>query len=144
MVRTMDAKAVVLSSFIVLALTLGASAGSLFSTKNIEPKLRLEFHAPPDSLNEVREFFVQFARAEGFTVADATPKMPWKDGRPVFNLELRQDDIVTVNIANIVATDQFLVFAYELKPNGTFASVASRLENSLKERWPSTRPYRGS
>jgi hypothetical protein len=134
---------IILSCCIITVMAVAVSADPLFTTTNMPPpRLRLEFDTHPNSNSEVHKFFVEFARAEGFKVADGTPKMPLKGGHPVFNLELRRGNTATVNVTNIVRSDQYLVFAYEPKPSAAFAGIASRLTNRLKEKWPNTEPYR--
>jgi hypothetical protein len=128
----------------MLAAAVGASAAPLFETRELPPpKLRLVIHTQPNNNAEVLAFFVQFAREEGFTVWDGTPQMPFKDGRPVFNLTLKRGLTAEVASTNIARADEYHVWAYEPEPNDEFAGIATRLADRLKEKFPDTKPYLG-
>ena len=130
----------------VVALAFAAHAGSADDDDvPMDPalKLRLEFQTEPKGADDVHAFFVRFARVEGLSFEDAGAKMPPKDGRSILFLALRKGDSIKVIVTNVVKIDQFLVAAYEYKPEASFDGIATRLTAQLKEKWPSTKPYKG-
>jgi|SRR5580704_8873115 hypothetical protein len=139
----MGSMRIFLSCCVIVAVAFAASAASLFTTTNTAPKLRLEFHIPANTDNDVLDFFVGFASSEGLTVEDAGAKMPPINGRRILFLALRKGGAVEVIVGNFLKDDQFLVSAYEHEATPAFTGIASRLTDQLKEKWPSTTAYRG-
>jgi hypothetical protein len=132
-----------LSVWTVATALLGARNDQLVRSENIAPTLRLEFYTSLNDGSKVRAFFVRFARNQGFSVTDWTSKMPWKDGRPVFNMQLRKRNSTTIKVNNILQDNRYFVFVYESRRDHETARISSQLTSQLQAKWRTTRPYGG-
>jgi len=112
---------------------------------NVPLKIRLEFRIKREELNELRTTLAQFAQNEQLTVNDIGAQMPPRQGRPLFHLELdRQDRSVRITVTNIRAEDRMFVWFYEYRAGSTLAEMDTKLEQVLREKWPTLAPYEGS
>jgi len=111
---------------------------------NAPLKIRLEFRIKTDELKELRSVLQQFAQTEHFAVNDIGARMPPRHGRPLFYLELDQGDSLKVTVTNIRAEERMFVWFYELESGSNLQKVDARLEQILRERWPTLAPYEGS
>jgi hypothetical protein len=127
-------------------LSIGAPvlAQQIFPSANVSAKIRLEFRIKPDELKELRGVLVQFAETEHFVVNDIGARMPPRHGRPLFYLELDQSNSIKVTVINIRAEDRMFVWFYEFESGSNLQNVDARLEQILRERWPTLAPYEGS
>jgi hypothetical protein len=82
--------------------------------------------------------------AEWLTVNDIGAQMPPRHGRPLFWLELNQDDAIKVIVTNIRAEDRMFVWFYQLQPGSDLKDIESKLEEVLRRQWPTLAPYEGS
>jgi hypothetical protein len=64
-------------------------------------KVRLEFRVRPDELHELRSVLLSFAAEERLTVNDVGTRIPPKQERPLFHIELEQGASVQVVVTNI-------------------------------------------
>jgi hypothetical protein len=111
---------------------------------NLSAKKRLEFRIKPEEIQELRSVLVQFAHSERLTVNDIGAQMPPRRGRPLFHLDLDQDDSIKVTVTNIRAEERMFVWFYELQSGSNLAEIDSKLEHVLSEKWPTLAPYEGS
>jgi hypothetical protein len=127
-------------------LSIGAPvlAQQTFLFANVSAKIRLEFRIKPDELKELRGVLEQFAETEHFVVNDIGARMPPRHGRPLFYLELDQGNSIKVTVINIRAEDRMFVWFYEFESGSNLQNVDARLEQILRERWPTLAPYEGS
>jgi hypothetical protein len=107
-------------------------------------KIRLEFRIKPEELKELHRILLQFAEAERLTVNDVGAQMPPRHGRPLFYLELNQDDAIKVTVTNIRAEDRMFVWFYQLEAGSDLKDVNSKLQEVLRRKWPTLAPYEGS
>jgi len=112
-------------------------------SQGMKPKIRLEFEVTASDLSQLSELLMRFARDEGFSISDHGAKMPPKNGRPLFWMELSRGSLVEVDVNNIRSENRVFVWIYELSPNPEFDEVAGRLEKVLREKWPNIAPYKG-
>lgn len=107
-------------------------------------KIRLEFRIPPEQLSDLRTILSEFAERTGLAVNDLGSRMPARQGRPLFYIELDQGDSVKVTVTNIRREDRIFVWFYEFRPNSNLKEIDSLLERALREKWPTLAPYKGS
>ena len=104
-------------------------------------KVRLEFRITPDELAELRSVLLKFAQTERLAVNDVGTKMPPRQERPLFYVELDRGSSVQLVVTNIRAEKRMFVWVYELEPASDFARLGSRLEEVLRRKWPTLAPY---
>lgn len=107
-------------------------------------KVRLEFRVRPGELHELRSVLLSFAAEERLTVNDVGTRIPPKQERPLFHIELEQGASVQVVVTNIRAEERMFVWVYELQPGSRFEQLGSRLQEVLRRKWPTLAPYDGS
>jgi hypothetical protein len=111
---------------------------------NVPLKKRLEFQIKPAELEELRSVLLQFAHSERLTVNDLGAQMPPRAGRPLFWLVLVQGDSMKVTVINIRAEERMFVWFYEYQSGSNLGEIDSKLEQVLREKWPTLAPYEGS
>jgi hypothetical protein len=111
---------------------------------NVPLKKRLEFQIKPAELEELRSVLLQFAHSERLTVNDLGAQMPPRVGRPLFWLVLVQGDSMKVTVINIRAEERMFVWFYEYQSGSNLGEIDSKLEQVLREKWPTLAPYEGS
>jgi len=142
------------------AMGLIAGTGFLFSTSAFAPtsfallttpsyaqnagaKIRLEFRAMPEQLEDLRSVLTKFAASEGFRVEDYGKSMPPRNGRPLFWLRLFRSDLIEIQVINIRSPTRMFVWFYNPKNVVTINNVAIKLEQILRADWPDIAPYEG-
>jgi hypothetical protein len=112
---------------------------------NVPLKIRLEFRIKPEELNELRSVLTQFAQDEQLTVHDMGAQMFPKGGRTPFYLELDpKNGSIKITVTNIRAEERMFVWFYEYQAGSNLAEMDSKLEQILRQKWPTLAPYEGS
>lgn len=124
-----------------LALFLATSASSC-AGETMSPKIRLELRIAPEETGELQALLERFARDQNFSTEEIGSQLPPRQGRKAFYVKLTRGGTQEVLVTDFLEAGRFLVALYELKPDATFQSTASKLEAMLREKWPSSvSPY---
>jgi hypothetical protein len=111
--------------------------------ESIRATIRLTLPINPSELSELHEVVTKFADKEGLQLHDLGPKMPPKDGRPVFLMRVDEDKSFFIVMLNIERQDEVSIGLYNTPPRPDFAEKAERFQKIIKERWPQLAPYQG-
>jgi hypothetical protein len=66
-------------------------------------------------------------------------------GRQLFYLELYPENgSIKVTVTNIRAEERMFVWFYEYRAGSNLAEIDTKLEQILREKWPTLAPYEGS
>ena len=126
---------------VIFMVAIVVAAGVNADTK---PALRMEFLVQESSLSEVMKILTRYAKKEGFTVEDVGPRMPPKEKRPVFYVNLtRQDSTEMITVTNFLRQNQMLLFFYTPKLGAQSQQLVDPLISELREKWPDIHVYTG-
>jgi hypothetical protein len=113
------------------------------SSATREAQVRLKLQIDPQELGELKETLLNFSKSEGFLMKDQESKMPRKDGRGIFYVQLFKSNSIKITLLNVENVNVVDVWFYELVHTAEFENEVLKLESTIRNRWQHLDSYHG-
>ena len=132
------------SKIAAVLLFLGMTAISTAAQAKIDPSpVRMEFQIETKDLNELMMILVRYSNNEELRLENVGSKMPQKENRPIFYVNLYADDVFKITVSNFLREDKVLLLFYEKKEESRAKSAFDSLTSQIRARWPDLHIYDG-